>query len=75
MVVSRIKGKAPMKCLPFLFCRKEVNMRPKQRPYTPSAFELVDDISFYSDAGVYLRIKKYRNILTGEIKSVPVYAL
>lgn len=50
-------------------------MRPKQRPYTPSAFELVDDISFYSEDGVYLRIKKYRNILTGEIKSVPVYAL
>lgn len=50
-------------------------MRPKQRPYTPSLFELVDDIKIFSDNNLYLHFKKYRNKITGEIKLVPVYEL
>lgn len=53
----------------------EVNMRPNRHPYTPSVFELVDEIKIYSDNVLYIHFKKYRNKITGEIKSVPVYAL
>lgn len=50
-------------------------MRLNRFPYTPSLFELVDDIKIYSDNNLYLHFKKYRNKITGEIKLVPVYAL
>ncbi len=50
-------------------------MRPNCFPYTPSPFELVDEIKIYSDNNLYLHFKKYRDKLTGEIKLVPVYAL
>ena len=50
-------------------------MKPNHYPYTPSVFELVDEIRVYSDNVLYIHFKKYRNKITGEIKSVPVYAL
>ncbi|HEM6413280.1 TPA: hypothetical protein U2D29_001852 [Streptococcus suis] len=50
-------------------------MRFNHYPYTLSVFELVDKIKIYSDNVLYIHFKKYRNKITGEIKSVPVYAL
>lgn len=50
-------------------------MRLNHFPYTPSIFELVDDIKIYNDNNLCLHFKKYRNKITGEIKLVPVYAL
>ena len=50
-------------------------MRPNRYPYTPSVFELVDEIKIYRDNVLCIHFKKYRNKITGEIKSVPVYAL